>query len=158
MLPAALGGYDPWSEDNSVEINKGWIKKADTIEALAAAIGRPIDAATLEATVETYNGYCVAKTDKAFSRAASSLAPIKTPPFYALPLYPGLVSTVGGPVINEKSQVLDPDGNPIPRLYAAGSNGSIVTRVYSVTGGNIGGCMASGRISGRNAAAETPWS
>ena len=154
VLPKALGGYDPWSEDNSVEIKKGWIRKGNTIEALAKAIGDPMDAATLKINVETYNGYCEAGVDKMFGRDARSLAPIKTPPFYAVPLYPGLVSTTGGPAINGKHQVLDPDGEPIPRLYAAGTCGSVVTRVYSVTGGNIGGCMASGRISGRNAAAE----
>jgi succinate dehydrogenase/fumarate reductase flavoprotein subunit len=156
LLPAALGGYEPWSEDNSMEIKKGWIKKGDTIEALAAAIGAPMDAAAFKATVETYNGFCEAKVDQKFGRDAKSLAPVKTPPFYAVPLYPGLVSTTGGPAVNGKHQVLDPDGKPIGRLYAAGTCGSVVTRVYSVTGGNIGGCMASGRISGRNAAAEKP--
>lgn len=157
VLPAALGGYEPWSEDNSVEIEKGWIRKGETIDALAEAIGSPMDAAALKKTVETYNGYCATKVDSEFGRDKSSLAPIETPPFYAVPLYPGLVSTTGGPAINGKHQVIDPDGNPIPRLYAAGTCGSVVTRVYSVTGGNIGGCMASGRISGRNAAAEKEW-
>ena len=154
VLPAALGGYEPWSEDNSVEIKKGWIRKGDTIEALAAAIGSPMDAATLKESVDKFNGYCSAKSDPEFHRDASSLKPITTPPFYAVPLYPGLVSTTGGPAVNGKHQVLDPDGKPVPRLYAAGTCGSVVTRVYSVTGGNVGGCMASGRISGRNAAAE----
>lgn len=157
LLPAALGGYEPWSQDNSVELKKGWIKKGDTIEALAAAIGAPMDASTLKATVESYNGFCDAKADTQFGRDARSLAPVKTPPFYAVPLYPGLVSTTGGPAINGKHQVLDPDGKPIGRLYAAGTCGSVVTRVYSITGGNVGGCMASGRISGRNAAAEKLW-
>jgi succinate dehydrogenase/fumarate reductase flavoprotein subunit len=156
LLPTALGGYEPWSQDNSVEIKKGWIKKGETIEALAASIGAPMDAAALKATVETYNGFCEAKVDQKFGRDAKTLAPVKTPPFYAVPLYPGLVSTTGGPAVNGKHQVLDPDGKPIGRLYAAGTCGSVVTRVYSVTGGNIGGCMASGRISGRNAAAEKP--
>jgi predicted oxidoreductase len=82
------------------------------------------------------------------------MAPVETPPFYAVPMYPGLVSTTGGPAINEKQQVVDADETPIPRLYAAGTCGSVVTRVYSVTGGNLGGCMISGRISGRHAAAE----
>jgi succinate dehydrogenase/fumarate reductase flavoprotein subunit len=154
-LPAALGGTEHWSQDNSEEIKKGWIKKGDTIEALAAAIGAPMDAATLKATVEKYNSYCETGNDPDFGRPASGLAPLKTPPFYAVPKYPGLVSTTGGPAVNGKNQVLDPDGKPIPRLYAAGTCGSVVTRVYSVTGGNLGGCMASGRISGRNAAAET---
>jgi len=154
-LPAALGGTEPWSEDNSEEIKKGWIKRGDTIEALAAAIGTPMDAAILKTTVETYNKYCREGKDPDFGRPASGLAPLETPPFYAVPKYPGLVSTTGGPVVNGKNQVLDPDGKPVPRLYAAGTCGSVVTRVYSVTGGNLGGCMASGRISGRNAAAET---
>ncbi|MDB9823205.1 FAD-dependent oxidoreductase [Deltaproteobacteria bacterium] len=158
VLPAALGGHGPWSEDNTVEIKKGWIKKGDTFEALAAAIGAPMDAATLKATIDTYNGYCAGGADSEFGRSSSTLEAIEKPPFYAVPLYPGLVSTTGGPAVNGKHQVLDPDGKPISGLYAAGTCGSVVTRVYSVTGGNLGGCMASGRISGWNAAAENPWS
>jgi succinate dehydrogenase/fumarate reductase flavoprotein subunit len=157
VLPAALGGSEGWSKDNSVEIKKGWIKKAETIEELAKIIGTPMDAAALKASVEAYNAYCDAKEDKAFGRNSRMLAPIKTPPYYALPLYPGLVTTTGGPAINAKFQVVDPDGNPIPHLYTAGSNGSVVTRVYSVTGGNLGSCMAVGRAAGRNAATEKPW-
>ncbi len=157
VLPAALGGVESWSSDNSEEIKKGWIKKGDTLEELAKAIGLPMDAATLKAAVEAYNAACDAKEDKQFGRNARQLAPIKTAPFYAVPLYPGLVCTEGGPAINAKFQVVDPDGNPIPRLYTAGTNGSPVTRVYSVTGGNLGTCMASGRITGKNAAAEKPW-
>jgi predicted oxidoreductase len=49
-----------------------------------------------------------------------------------------------------------PDGTPIARLYSAGELGSIYSYLYQGTG-NIGECLAFGRISGRNAAAETPW-
>ena len=97
---AALGGVESWSKDNSEEIKKGWIKKAETLEELAKAIGSPMDAATLKATVEAYNASCDAKEDKEFGRNARQLAPIKTAPFYAVPLYPGLVCTEGGPAIN----------------------------------------------------------
>jgi predicted oxidoreductase len=154
-VPAALGGCEFWSQDNIEEIKKGWIKKGDTIEALAAAIGKTMDAAALKSSVEKYNSYCAAGKDPDFGTAASALAPIKTAPYYAVPMYPGLVSTTGGPVVNGKQQVLDPDGKVIPRLYAAGTCGTVITRIYSVTGGNLGGCMASGRTSARNAAAET---
>jgi succinate dehydrogenase/fumarate reductase flavoprotein subunit len=154
LLPPELGGYDKWSQDNSVEIEKGWIKKGKTLEELAAAIGTPMDAATLKASVKNFNNLCKKGADPEFGRNADSMAPVETPPFYAVPMYPGLVSTTGGPAINEKQQVIDPDENPIPRLYAAGTCGSVVTRVYSVTGGNLGGCMISGRISGRCAAEE----
>ena len=58
---------------------------------------------------------------------------------------------------NVNGQVLDPAGNPIPRLYAAGSFGNIAGHTYGITGGNNAENMVWGRIGGRNAAAETPW-
>jgi len=53
-------------------------------------------------------------------------------------------------------RVVRPDGSPIRRLYSAGELRSIYSYLYQGTG-NIGECMAFGRISGRNAAAELPW-
>ena len=47
-------------------------------------------------------------------------------------------------------------GSSIPRLYSAGELGSIYSYLYQGTG-NIGECLAFGRIAGRNAAAEQPW-
>jgi predicted oxidoreductase len=49
-----------------------------------------------------------------------------------------------------------PDGSPIRQLYSAGELGSIYSYLYQETG-DIGECLAFGRISGRNAAAEVPW-
>jgi predicted oxidoreductase len=65
-------------------------------------------------------------------------------------------STQGGPRRNTKSQIVRPDGRPIPRLYSAGELGSLYSFLYQGTG-NIGECMAFGRIAGRNAAAEPSW-
>jgi predicted oxidoreductase len=48
------------------------------------------------------------------------------------------------------------NSRPIPRLYSAGELGAIYSYLYQGTG-NIGECLAFGRVSGRNAAAETPW-
>jgi len=158
ILPTELGGHPSWSKDNKAEVEKGWIKKGDTLEDLAAAIGAQMDPSLLKTSVETYNGYCAAGKDLQFGRPASSLKPLETPPYYAVPLYPGLVCTHGGARRNGKAQILDPDKKPIPRLYSAGSFGSVYGRIYSVTGGNIGEVCAFGRIAGRNAAAEKPWS
>jgi succinate dehydrogenase/fumarate reductase flavoprotein subunit len=157
LLPPELGGFEGWSPDNAKEIERGWIKKGDTIEALAAAIGGEMDAALLRATIATYNGYCAAGNDPDFGRAPGKLLPVETPPFYAVPLYPGLVSTCGGPSRSARAEVLNPDGNPIPRLYSAGSCGSVYGRTYSVTGGNLGELCAFGRIAGRNVAALQSW-
>ena len=67
-----------------------------------------------------------------------------------------MLNTQGGPKRNARSQIVRPDGSPIPRLYSAGELGSIYSYLYQGTG-NIGECLAFGRIAGRNAAAAPPW-
>ncbi len=144
--------YD-WSEDNSAELAKGWIKTAPTIKALAEKLG--LSAAALEETVGRWNAHCRAGADADFGRKLM-LAPLAQSPFYAVELSPSMLNTQGGPRRNAKSQIVRPDGNPIPRLYSAGELGSIYSYLYQGTG-NIGECLAFGRIAGRNAAAERPW-
>jgi len=144
--------YD-WSDDNSVELDRGWIKKADTIAELAESIG--VDASTLESTVGKWNEDSVAGADTDFGRTMM-LKPLAEGPFFALELSPSMLNTQGGPRRNGKGQVMRPDGSPLPRLYSAGELGSIYSFLYQGTG-NIGECLAFGRISGRNAAAEQPW-
>ena len=72
-------------------------------------------------------------------------------------LYPGLVSTGGGPRRNAEGQVVGVGGNPIPRLYSAGSCGLVYGHTYSVTGDILGELAAFGRISGRNASRLESW-
>jgi succinate dehydrogenase/fumarate reductase flavoprotein subunit len=142
-----------WSEDNSAELEKGWIKQAGSVAGLAAQIG--LDPAALGDTVGRWNRACDAGHDAEFARALM-LEPIAAGPFYAIELSPSMLNTQGGPRRNEKGQIVRPDGSPIPRLYSAGELGSIYSYLYQGTG-NIGECLAFGRVSGRNAAAETPW-
>lgn len=149
----AFGLYD-WSGDNSCEIEKGWIKKADTIRNLATAVKLPPDA--LNGTVERYNGLAQEHQDRDFSRAPHSLGMIQTPPFYAMELTPTFLNTQGGPRRNKDAQIVDANSKPIPRLYSAGELGSIYGFRYN-GGGNIGECVAFGRIAGNNAARQKPW-
>jgi FAD binding domain len=142
-----------WSVDNSVELAKGWIKTADSIGALAARLG--LDDACLAETVSRWNRYCVVQGDPEFGRTLM-MAPIVERPFYAVELSPSMLNTQGGPRRNENGQIVRPDGTPIARLYSAGELGSIYSYMYQGTG-NIGECLAFGRVSGRNAAAEPPW-
>ena len=142
-----------WSADNSREVEKGWIRRADTIAGLADAIGRPSGA--LQATVDRYNAACAAGIDSEWDRDPATLAPLRTPPYYAIELVAASLNTQGGPVRNERAQVIDVTGRPIPRLYSAGELGSIYAYRYQA-GGNLGECFAFGRIAGRNAAAERP--
>ncbi|MEE8448318.1 MAG: FAD-binding protein, partial [Thermodesulfobacteriota bacterium] len=62
-------------------------------------------------------------------------------------------NTQGGPVHDVKQRVLDPYGNPIPRLYAVGELGSFYGHVY-LLGGNLAECFVGGRIAGQAAAEE----
>jgi succinate dehydrogenase/fumarate reductase flavoprotein subunit len=145
-------GYD-WSADNSAELAKGWIKKADTIAELARLCG--LDPVALEQTVARWNASCAGGADGEFGRKLM-LNPIAQAPFYALELSPSMLNTQGGPRRNEHARIVRPDGSEIPRLYSAGELGSIYSYLYQGTG-NLGECLAFGRIAGRNAAAETPW-
>ncbi len=142
-----------WSPDNSVELANGWIKTADSLASLASYVG--LDPVAMVETVGRWNRYCDAGRDAAFGRTLM-LAPIVEAPFYAVELSPSMLNTQGGPRRNENGQIVRPDGTPIPRLYSAGELGSIYSYLYQGTG-NIGECLAFGRISGRSAAAETAW-
>ncbi|MFH1775850.1 MAG: FAD-dependent oxidoreductase [Chloroflexota bacterium] len=151
---AQVLGLYTWSQDNSREIEMGWIKRADTIGELAEKLG--IDPKTLAETVSKYNRYCEQGRDEDFGRDAETLEPITEPPYYGMPIVSAFLNTQGGPRRNERAQVVNSFGEPIPRLYSAGELGSIYSFLYQA-GGNIGECMAFGRIAGRNAVTLEPW-
>lgn len=139
-----------WSKDNSKEIDNGWILKAESVAELAKKIS--VDEASLKHTIKEYNECCKMGEDKKFGRAEKYLVPLD-PPFYAIPIYPALYCTQGGPRRDKEARVLDPDGKPIPRLYETGELGSITGGLYQ--GGNsLSECIVFGRIAGRNAASE----
>ena len=142
-----------WSADNKVELAKGWIKSADSIAGLAKVIG--LDPARLQDSVNRWNDHCSAGRDADFGRRLM-MTPIGAGPYYAVELSPSMLNTQGGPRRNERGQIVRPDGSPIPRLYSSGELGSIYSYLYQGTG-NLGECLAFGRVSGRNAVAETPW-
>lgn len=141
----------PWSRDNSVEIERGWIKAADTVGALGRQLGLTADA--LAETLRRYNDFCSEKHDKDFGRRPEYLVPIAKPPFYGVELWPCLLNTQGGPRRNERAQVMSVRGTPIARLYSAGELGSIWGMMYPGAG-NVSEALVFGRIAGRNAAAE----
>ncbi|MBI2934505.1 MAG: FAD-dependent oxidoreductase [Chloroflexi bacterium] len=140
-----------WSSDNSEEIGKGWIARGQTIGEMARRI--PVDETVLESTVSRYNRCCQTGIDADFGRPRVYLGPIDTPPFYAITLWPGLMSTHGGPKRDKEARVLDNDGKPIPRLYSAGEMGGLSSLQYEA-GTDLCECLVFGRIAGQNAAAE----
>lgn len=143
-----------WSDDNMREIEAGIIKRADTIQELAALLG--LDAEAVNASVARWNSSCEAGSDAEFGRPAGSMTPIDTPPFYGAPVWPVVSNTQGGPIRDDRQRVINVMGKPIDRLYAVGELGSAFGHLY-MSGGNIAECFISGRIAGPDAAGLAPW-
>lgn len=144
--PISVEGYR-WSRDNSTELDKGWIVKADTIEELAEKIGR--DPEAVKAEIEEWNRMCEEGVDTDWNRDPSKMAKIDTAPYYAVELTPALVATTGGAKRNTCSQVLDWADNPIPRLYEAGELGSYIGNLYQ-NGCFLAEAIASGRAAAKD--------
>ena len=147
-------GYYDWSPDNSREIEKGWIKKADSVAELAKLAGIE-DPAALAETVARYNAGCAAGNDE-FGRPADTLVPLDSPPYYCVAMFPGGSNTCGGPRKDERARVLDAFGEPIPGLYAAGELGEAVGLLYPANGANLSESICFGRIAAADALGVDP--
>lgn len=140
-----------WSEDNLAEIEKGWVLRSDTVGGLGKLIGA--DPAGLEETASSWNVMCETGGDPHL-RPQSTMMPIAHPPFYAIEAHPVITNTQGGLVHDARQRVLDSFGEPIPRLYKAGENGSLFGHLY-LLGGNNSECFIGGRTAGRAVASQT---
>jgi len=155
-----LGG---WGTVDDLIARKA-VYKADTIEQLAAVVG--VDPAGLKAGIEKWNGYCSAGNDPEFHRqtfghpgAGTVGKGISAPPFYChSPLRTMVLPGDTSVEINTSLQVLDVFGKVIPSLYAGGvmGHGNLLLRGIGY-GIHMAWAFTSGRLSGRNAAAEKPW-
>jgi 3-oxosteroid 1-dehydrogenase len=147
----------------------GVVKKADSIEALAAEIEVPAEA--LAATVKRFNGFAETGTDEDFHRGESaydkyysdptvkpnpSLHTIDEGPFYAVKIVPGDLGTKGGLVTDEQARVLRPDGSVIAGLYAAGNvSSAVMGHTYPGPGGTIGPALVFGYLAAENISKES---
>jgi tricarballylate dehydrogenase len=137
--------------------------QADTLEALAPQLG--LDVRTFVETVTQYNQATAGNTDlrmdrldgngtKGITPPKSNWAmPIDRPPFYSLPLRPGITFTYMGVEVDDCARVVDKTGRPFPNIFAAGEimSGNILTKGYL---GGFGLTIGSvfGRLAGREAA------
>ena len=104
--------YDAsWSEDNLAEIEKGWIKKGNSLEDIAAQI--EVNPKVLRATVERWNDPAQ-RPGRRSQAAAEDHDADPGPPFYAMEAWPIVKNTQGGPEHDPRQRVLDPLKNRSP--------------------------------------------
>ncbi len=130
----------------------GYFFTANTIPELAAAIkntyqAKPMNGATLQATVERYNSFVDAGEDGDFGKPAPKYK-LQAPPFYAAWATPVIHDTRAGLRINARCQVMDIKGQVIPGLYCAGETAGGFNQH------GTGRCTTQGYIAGTNAALE----
>ena len=101
----------------------GTLHRAGTIVELAGLIG--IAPQRLEELVRAYNAAIDAGTLHMLSPPRRSdryrAWPIRTAPFYAIPICAAITNTMGGIVVDGNGAVLDQRDTPMPGLFAAGS-------------------------------------
>lgn len=141
-------GKNNFNETIEDLVKKGRAFKGETVEELAAKI--KVDPAVLKDTIDKFNVAVENKTDE-FGRKLFANKLDKAP-FYAGPRVPTVHHTMGGIEINEKTQVLDKAGNPIPGLFAAGEVTGGLHGSNRLGGNALAEITVFGKIAGEEAA------
>jgi len=147
-------------------ITSGYLKRGDSLSALAAAAG--IDPAGLNATIDAFNRGAEHGADPEFGRGTTAfnrylgdpghtpnpnVGPIRKGPFYAVKMVMGDLGTFDGLTTDTVGRVLGQDAEPIPGLYAVGNDrASIMGGNYPGAGITLGPIMTFGFITGRHLA------
>jgi fumarate reductase flavoprotein subunit len=135
-----------WREDLEYEaaLDEGRVthgnhaKKANTLVELALKM--EIDPKVFVETIERYNKFCETGRDLDFNKDAKYLKPIRKPPFYAIYGHRFSQCTKGlnGIAVNPNYEILNPKGQAMPGLFAAGDTCTIYGRSgAAASGGNI---------------------
>lgn len=152
----------PLSEARAVLEKAEGCHVGDTLEAVCKEAG--LDADAVKATVEQYNGYCDAaagldgddtSADEEFGKRAKYLHKMDEGPYWLCETADGFYTTCGGIRVNEKTQVLDAEGQVIGGLYAGGSDaGGLYGDSYDVKfapGSQAAWAVNSGRLAMKDA-------
>lgn len=136
---------------------------ADTIQGLAKMLG--VDTNVLSQTVEDFNRATAGNANLRMERLdglssrelrppkSNWAVPIDAPPFYGLPLRPGITFTYMGVTIDDRSRIVEQTGRPFKNVFAAGEimSGNILTKGYLAGFGLTIGSV-SGKLAGEEAA------
>ena len=165
-----LGAIIPFTRDLRPYQKAGYLRTADTLDALAQSIG--VDPEGLAATVARFNADAAEGKDTEFRRGESiydrylgdadhgpnpCLAPIAKPPFHAIELGLSDLGTVAGLKVDLDCRVLDASGAPIPGLHALGNDmQSIMRGRYPGPGITLGPALTFGYVAAMAIADAAP--
>lgn len=128
----------------------------ETVAEVEADAGLP--AGALQHTVEFYNRHAADGEDPLFHKAKDWLMPLDEAPFalvsYALEQVRPPVFTLGGLEVKPTGEVLRPNGEVVPGLFAAGRNVAGIPRNSAgyASGMSVADVTFFGRLAGRQAA------
>jgi len=164
-----LGEVKPFALSLRGPIESGALIRAGGIAELAERFG--IDAARLVRTVAEFNEHAARGKDFAFGRGGDAyqrhvgdsdhrpnpcVAPIVTPPFFGVALYPADLGTSAGLVTDAAARVLDAAGAPIGGLYTCGNDmNSLMRGAYPGPGITLGPALTFGYLAAKAIAAGT---
>lgn len=117
-----------WLGDVEKAIDRGVIKKADTLDELADMLG--LDPEVLKESVAHWNELCEQgeDTEMVYPYNPNWLTPVQKPPYYGARLGTSLGKTMCGVRVTPSMEVVDADGKVIEGLYAN----------FSTAGGMVG--------------------
>jgi succinate dehydrogenase/fumarate reductase flavoprotein subunit len=163
-----LGAVRPFTLSPASYVACGYLKRGRTLTDLAEALDVP--RVTLEETVATFNADAVRGVDTRYGRGGDvyqrhlgdadhhpnpCVAPIESPPFYAVAVAPADLGMAAGLVTNADGQVRDGEGQPIEGLYACGNDmQSVMNGAYPGPGITLGPSLVFGYLAARHAASS----
>ena len=145
------GDIDKYVENNGASTPV--FATGETLADVAKVVG--MDGATLEATVEKYNGFVEAGKDDDFGRDPQFMTmKVGEGPYYLIEQKPRFATTMGGLVVNTNLQVLNKAGEVVEGLYAAGETVGGVMGDDSPSGANNGWALTAGKLAAEAICAE----
>ena len=143
-----------WSEDNTKELEGGWIVGAETIPELAAKIGLDLDVLADRWTDGTAWS---PRVQIQILAGRSCLKRLERGHISRSNCHPRCSIRKVGHAAAKKHRSCVPTVHPSPAFTAPESSVQYTATLYQGTG-NIGECLAFGRIAARQAVAQTAWS
>lgn len=158
-----LGCVAPFPLPIGKHLKSGYLKRGNSLEALAKEIGVPV--AALKEEVQTFNRDAVTGVDTKFGKGSTAynryqgdslvkpnpcMAPIEKGPFYAIKIVVGEIGTFAGIATDASCQVLTKDKRKVKGLFAVGNDAaSIMGGNYPGAGITLGPALTFGYVVGQ---------